>query len=113
MLSIARHFTDKVDIYGLVEDGASLEYSLIAEGVACHIQPQDGNYIEDSTGMYGKSYVVFTNYRDDIAEGAKLVATTAGGTYSLRVVEVENFDFQGRKRHIELRCRIFDNIIKD
>jgi hypothetical protein len=113
MRAITRNFTDKVNIYGLVENGDMLEYSPIISDVPCHIQPQDGNYIEDSTGMYGKSYIVFMDYRTDVKEGTKLEVSTNETTYSLRVVEVESFDFQGRKRHIEARCRIFDNINKD
>lgn len=110
MKAITRNFTDTVDIYNLGEVGSSLTYSLIASGVKCHIQNIDGSFIEDNTGMFGKNYLIFADYRTDITDGTKLVTTIDSKVYTLRVVEVENFIFRGTKRHMEVRCRLFDNI---
>lgn len=105
MKSINKHFNKTLDLYKLEEDGAKLTYSY-AETIPCNVQPVDGSFIQDSTGMYAKGFYVFMDYRE-IKEGDQLRNTE--NNLNLRVVSVENFDIGGAKKHTEVVARAFDN----
>ncbi len=107
MRAIRRHYIDKVNISTLSSSGANLVYTEIATNVPCNIQPVDGSYIQDSTGMYAKGYYIFMDYRDDIEEGAKFEVVETGKF--LRVVSVEHFKVGGQEKHMEIIARAFDN----
>lgn len=107
MRAITRHYADKINIATLSTSGAKLVYTQIATNIPCNIQPVDGSYIADSTGMYAKGYYIFMDYRTDIQEGTKFTDVTTGK--ALRVVSVENFKIGGVQKHMEVVARAFDN----
>jgi hypothetical protein len=107
MRAIRRHYIDKVNISTLSSSGASLVYTEVAINVPCNIQPVDGSYLQDSTGMYAKGFYIFMDYRDDVQEGTKLEDVATGN--NLRVVSVEHFMIGGQKKHMEVVARAFDN----
>ncbi len=107
MQAIERHYNDKVNISSLVSSDASLVYSEVDTNIPCNIQPIDGNFVQDSTGMYAKGYYLFMDYRADIEEGTHLVHVATGNI--LRVVSVEHFMIGGVKKHMEITARAFDN----
>lgn len=107
MKAITRHYTDLVNIATLSSSGAKLVYATIASNVACNIQPVDGSYLQDSTGVYAKGFYIFMDYRNDIEEGAKFTVVATGQV--LRVVSVEHFMIHGEKKHMEVVARAFDN----
>lgn len=107
MRPIFRNFRDSIDIYNLVENQGKLDYSLVEDNVQCHIQTNDGSYIENNSGMFGKSYYIFLAYRDDIQEATKIVDTSSG--ISMRVTSVENFKINGDYKHMEIVAVAFQN----
>lgn len=107
MRAITRHYKDRVNLSTLGSSGASLVYTEVATEIACNIQPVDGTYVQDSTGMYAKGFYIFMDYRDDVIEGSKLEDVATGNM--LRVVSVEHFMIGGIKKHMEIIARAFDN----
>jgi len=80
------------------------KYEEYLTGVDCEIQPLDESITEDLSGSFGKDFLMFA-YVNDIIEGDKII----DGTDEYRVVGVENYNFLGEDRHMEIRIRKFNH----